>query len=334
MNSKKSPRFVQEIRSYFIFPRSQRRALILIIFFLMGLVGWKGFFSDPQKVKETKTPFVVVEVLEGLQAKKENQGQRAVYSNSSYTPQKNNYPRSNASSIQEANLFAFDPNTVGAEELSSLGMRESSVKMIMNYRSKGGRFKKPEDLRKLYGLRQEEADLLISWVRIEQEEEPMMAFSKNNPSADPEINAPKPAYKKEPKTIAMVDINLTDVFSLQTLPGIGEKRAAAIIKYREQLGGFLTKEQVGEVYIIPDSVFQKIAPYLQFQPEMVKKMALNTIPEEDLKMHPYIGWQMAKAIVAYRKQHGTFQSADELLKIHIIKKEWLERVKPYLQIDP
>jgi DNA uptake protein ComE-like DNA-binding protein len=42
---------------------------------------------------------------------------------------------------------------------------------------------------------------------------------------------------------------------------------------------------------------------------------------------------MAKIIVAYRNQHGPYQRVDDLLKIHIIQKDWLEKVRPYLKAD-
>ena len=43
---------------------------------------------------------------------------------------------------------------------------DKTIHTILNYRNKGGRFKQPEDLRKIYGLQKEEADLLIPYVQI------------------------------------------------------------------------------------------------------------------------------------------------------------------------
>ena len=47
-------------------------------------------------------------------------------------------------------LFTFNPNTLETEGWRKLGLSERQAKTIMNYRSKGGRFYKKEDLKKIY----------------------------------------------------------------------------------------------------------------------------------------------------------------------------------------
>ncbi len=328
MNTKQTHSFVQEIRSYFIFSRSQRRALNILVLLLAAMLMWRWFANKQAERQETATPFIVVEVMEELQVKQETNESYPAYASPDYNTRQgtNKYPKEPP--MRTENLFAFDPNTAGAEELADLGLRASTIRILLNYRSKGGQFRKPEDLGKLYGLKPEEAEALIPWVRIPEIKENQS--NPSNPTFASSDRTESPVYRKEPKAVPIIDINRTDPFSLQALPGIGEKRAAAIVNYRQLLGGFISMEQIGEVYAIPDSVYQKIKPYLQFSPGEVTIMSLNTITEEDLKKHPYVGWQKARAIIAYRKQHGNFQSVEELLKIHILKPDWLDRVKPYL----
>lgn len=55
-----------------------------------------------------------------------------------------------------------------------------------------------------------------------------------------------------------VNINTADVTTLCTLPGIGESRAASIIAYREEHGGFATIEDIMKVSGIKDAAFGKI----------------------------------------------------------------------------
>jgi competence protein ComEA len=48
--------------------------------------------------------------------------------------------------------FVFNPNTVSEEDAQKLGMSKKLSATLINFRNKGGKFFKPEDLKKLYGL--------------------------------------------------------------------------------------------------------------------------------------------------------------------------------------
>ena len=55
-----------------------------------------------------------------------------------------------------------------------------------------------------------------------------------------------------------IDLNTATSEELQTLPGIGETIAGAIIAYREQIGGFTSIEQLMEVPRIGATTFEKL----------------------------------------------------------------------------
>ena len=54
-----------------------------------------------------------------------------------------------------------------------------------------------------------------------------------------------------------VDINAADQQTLMTIKGIGEKRAAAIIAYRDQHGRFKSVDELIDVQGISESLFEK-----------------------------------------------------------------------------
>lgn len=62
----------------------------------------------------------------------------------------------------------------------------------------------------------------------------------------------------EPVDDGKVNINTADAAALQTLNGIGESRAQAIISYRESFGAFQVIEDIMQVDGIKDGVFNKI----------------------------------------------------------------------------
>ena len=132
------------------------------------------------------------------------------------------------------------------------------------------------------------------------------------------------------KNIEPFDINTADTSAFIALPGIGSKLASRIILFREKLGGFYDVRQIGEVYGLQDSVFRKISPMLRCSPGKIRKIDINTVERETLKVHPYIRWQMANALVAYRDQHGAFRSADDISKLENIDSEAVKKMMPYI----
>ena len=63
----------------------------------------------------------------------------------------------------------------------------------------------------------------------------------------------------------LVNINTADLSVLCTLPGIGESRAADIIRYRESSGGFESCEDIMKVPGIKESVYGKLRDKITVQ---------------------------------------------------------------------
>ncbi len=59
-------------------------------------------------------------------------------------------------------------------------------------------------------------------------------------------------------TNQVVNINTATLSELQTIPGVGESKAQAIIVYREENGGFKSIDEITNVSGIGDSTFEKI----------------------------------------------------------------------------
>jgi len=66
------------------------------------------------------------------------------------------------------------------------------------------------------------------------------------------------AVEEVKRSDGKININSATVEELMELPGIGEKTAADIIKYREQAGGFRTIEDIMNVPGIKEGRFEKI----------------------------------------------------------------------------
>jgi competence protein ComEA len=216
------------------------------------------------------------------------------------------------------NPFRFDPNTIEEIGLNKLGLPKKFIKTFLNFRNKGAKFYKPEDFKRVWGLKEEDANFLLPYIVIANSK-------KNNWNEDFK-------YFKKANNPTIIDINIAGVNEFRQLPGVGNL-AYKIVKYRDKLGGFLTINQVKETYEITDSIFNAIQPFLTLQNPVITKININTATDFELASHPYIEKNIAKAIVIYRNQHGNYKQVADLKKIIFIKKEWVDKMAPYLTVD-
>ena len=243
-----------------------------------------------------------------------------------YDKRKSSYSEEN--DIIKGELFYFDPNSITGTEWKRLGLRDKTIKTIENYRSKGGRFYKPEDLQRIYGLHNDEYEKLKPYIKIES----------NTPKANKESVSSVPKDEIQPSKISVprysiIDVNNADTTAFISLPGIGSKLATRIITFREKLGGFYSIEQIGETYGLPDSTFQKIKQWLKLDNPSVKKININTATVDEMKTHPYIKYSLANPIIAYRNEHGSFSKIEDIKKVMAVTEEIYKKIAPYLTID-
>ena len=214
-------------------------------------------------------------------------------------------------------VFSFDPNVLDSAGWIRLGLKPSHIKTILHYRGKGGHFYKSEDLQKIWGLPHGFYDRVKSYIKIS------------------EVKTEKHFEVKTKPVTRIIDINLADSAAFERLPLIGPVLSARIIKFRNKLGGFYSVEQIKETYGITDSTFAIIKPFLKVNNDGTKlnKVNINTGTKEQLRMHPYIKWNLANAIVEYRNQHGMYVQLSDLKKIPIITDDVYAKLMPYLTVQ-
>jgi competence ComEA-like helix-hairpin-helix protein len=278
-------------------------ALIIIIWLLPRL-----FAKDENViVREDKVLLAAVDTL--------NKKQKPLYEKDDEEAI-NQYEPSTTTSFSKGELFQFDPNLLPAEGWKKIGLNERAIRTINNYRSKGGKFYKPQDLEKIWGLPQgfyQRVKEYISIAKADKKEENVVQ-----------------AAKSEKKNLN-VDVNSADTMALIALPGIGSKLALRIINFRDKLGGFYSVDQIKETYGLADSTFQKIKIYLIVDGQ-VEKINLNTVTKDQLKIHPYIKWNLANAIIEYRNQHGDYKSIDDLKNISMLDENTFDKIAHYLSL--
>ncbi len=215
-------------------------------------------------------------------------------------------------------LFAFNPNNLPLDDWRRLGFSDKQIKVIKNYESKGGKFNSKEDLKKMYCISEKDYSRIESYIDI-----PATKSAYNEKSK-----------KKFERATVLVDIGTADSSELLLLKGIGPAFARRISLYRNKLGGFTSKEQLKEVWGFSDSLYQSLVPEISLTDSSnIKKINLNAADFNELRNHPYIGYQLASLISNYRKQHNGFKTPDEIKKLPLVNEQLYSKLAPYLKIE-
>ncbi len=224
----------------------------------------------------------------------------------------------------EPEYFEFDPNSASVIEWQKLGLSARQVKIVRNYVSKGGKFFRKEDLKKIYSISAKQYKGLEPYIRITQPERRYYSNRKL-----PVVTGSHPK-----KDIVVVELNGADSIMLDQLRGIGPTFASRAIRFRDRLGGFYDKEQLREVYGMDSVRYSMIESQISADASSIKKINVNRATFDDLRRHPYLSFKQINALIQYRKQHGNYSSPGDLKKVLILNEEIIRKIGPYLSFDP
>lgn len=198
-----------------------------------------------------------------------------------------------AAARREVRSFRFDPNTVSVEELQLLGFSLKQARSIDNYRQKGGRFRRKSDFAKSFVV----SDSI--YRRLE-----------------PFIDIP------------LLDLNLADSAAFDALPGIGGYFASRMVSHRQALGGsYSYKEQLMDIYRFDLEKFEALQDLVTVATENIRPYPLWTLPEDSLKLHPYIGSYAAHGIVVFRENNPPENlTVRDLVSAGILKPDLAEKL--------
>jgi DNA uptake protein ComE-like DNA-binding protein len=214
--------------------------------------------------------------------------------------------------------FPFDPNTVTEAELIRLGLTEREATSLLRYRAAGAQFRSEEDWLRIRAVAAGKLQALQPYLELPA-------------PAEPAIASTDALRERATYTPATIDINSAGPADWQQLPGIGEYWSGRILAFRRALGGFLNVAQVAETRGLPDSVFQRIQPYLQSETP-IAPIPINHVTEEELARHPYVSRRQATVLLAFRTQRGRLTAAD-FANFKAMKAADRERLLPYLSFE-
>ena len=259
---------------------------------------------------------------------------------------------SSADDVTRPVLFTFDPNSVSYNDLLRLGLTERQAGTLINYRSSGARFRRPEDLARVYGIDSSDAARLEPYVIIADDRFEMRPNGSATSSSEGgragvpgsssdggqedryagrNSHAPGPGVHDVISPGLVIDLNMCSALELERLPGIGPVLSGRIVRYRTLLGGFVSAGQLREVYGIDSAVVTLITPMVTLTFDSVAPLILDSVSFGDLARHPYVGYETARLITSYRRLSETPLTLGSMVDARILSRQQAERMAPYVR---
>lgn len=231
-----------------------------------------------------------------------------------------------------ARLFPFDPNTADSTTLLRLGLKPWQVRSIYKYRAHGGRFRKPEDFARLYGLTLAQYRRLEPYIRIEPE---VMAADVVGRTAERRVEKREPATEQrrsypEKLTLddAKVDINTADTALLMRIPGIGPYFARRIVELRQRRKAFVEVDELLAIRNFPETALPYMTASHSFPPLRINSMTLK-----ELQAHPLLNYTQSRDIIALRRTSGPIRSVSDMALLRSFSPDQLSRIAPFIVFE-
>lgn len=217
-------------------------------------------------------------------------------------------------SMKEANskhvskIYLFNPNFITDYKGYKLGMSIEQIDRLLAYRKAGKFVNSAKEFQNVTKV----SDSLLNtmapyfkfpdWVNKTKERNNYAGYGGNS-------------FSKNEK-IVQIDINKATKDDLMKIYGIGEVISVRILKLKESLGGFVSMEQMEDVWGLAPEVIEKLDASFKISalPE-VKKIDINNASLKEIAQFPYFKYALAREIITYRSMNGDFDNVEDLTKI-------------------
>ncbi len=292
-------------KEFVYFSRGERRGIVLLIagILLVLLIG------RVCRHHRSRQPFTPTEEARQAEATAQYDSFIATVrgrDKGTYRPDYSYTPRSNSSrSLQPV---PFDPNTADSATLCRMGLPAWMARNVVRYRQKGGRFRKPADFRKIYGLTEETYQTLLPYIYIAGADGTRQTDKEDRTLHD---NPTQRGGRTEGNDRSGAD-------------GIYKRNGA----FNEN--GTLPNHSVdkGNDTLQSSLLLRPAAPIYKYPAGTV--IDLNRADTTELKKIPGIGSAIARMITAYRYRLGGFYRIEQLGELHL---DW-QRLAPWFSVNP
>ncbi|MDO4727788.1 MAG: helix-hairpin-helix domain-containing protein [Bacteroidota bacterium] len=227
----------------------------------------------------------------------------------------------NIKSNTSTEIKPFNPNYITDFKGYQLGLQPQEIDRLLTFRAQGKFVNTIEEFQQITQVSDSVLDKISPYFKFPN-------FINTNQNFQPKQH--KPNHNKATIT-SKTDINHATQDDFIKIKGIGKVLSERIIKYKNLLGGFVSMQQLYEVYGLDENVIQEINNYFEIKDlNNIQKININTLSSKELAQFRYFNQKQAQEIVAYRSANGNIQGKDDLLKISHFPIDKIDIILVYL----
>jgi len=223
-----------------------------------------------------------------------------------------------ANKKQERVIHPFNPNFISDYKGYVLGMSTEEIDRLHVFRKQNKYVNSSKEFQQVTQL----SDSLLSVIA------PYFKFP------DWVVKRQQENYKKAKEANSYNrNLNTTKAKDLVRAVELDYKMAYRVVNFRDKLGGFVSMDQLLDVYDLSPKNVLLIRKKFQLKtiPE-IQKININLADVSELASIVYINNSLAQSIVDERLLREGFKSLDELKFVERFPEEKLERIKLYLTL--
>jgi DNA uptake protein ComE-like DNA-binding protein len=289
----------ETIQSFFKFSRQQRTGvfLLFIVIIVLQLICFYVDFGSFSPTSPEKEKWL------SLQSKIDSLKQEKL----DYVPK----------------IYPFNPNFITDYKGYKLGMSVAEIDRLLAFRKQNKYVNSPQEFQAVTKVSDSLLKVISPYFKF-----PDWVMNKKEFAAYKKY--PNSAFAKKEK-IVIIDINQATKEDLIKVYGIGEAISIRILKFKESLGGFVSMEQMNDIWGLSPEVIEKLnAHFKVFVLPNVKKIDINNAPIKELSLFPYFKYPISKNIVTFRSMNGDIKNNEDLTKIKGLSIEKAKIIALYL----
>jgi DNA uptake protein ComE-like DNA-binding protein len=222
-------------------------------------------------------------------------------------------------------IYPFNPNFITDFKGYKLGMSTTEIDRLLAFRKLGKFANSPAEFQMVTKI----SDSLLATM------EPYFKFpdwinKKNVDNKSTWVDYSK-TNPKEKEKLVVIDINQATQENLEKVYMIGPSIAERILKEKEKYGGFVSMEQMNDVWGLSPEVIENLNKSFKiFAQPNIKKIDINNASLKELMLFPMFRYNLAKNIITYRSMNGDIKIED-LTKIKDFPVDKVKIIALYLE---
>ena len=205
-------------------------------------------------------------------------------------------------------IYLFNPNYITDYKGYKLGMSVTEIDRLLAFRKENKFVNSVKEFQNVTKVSDSLLNVMAPYFKF-----PDWVNQRNTPRHYKSYL--NPAFAKK-ENIVLIDINLATKEDLVKIYGIGDAISLRILKQKELLGGFVSMEQMNDVWGLSPEVIENLNTHFKVSVlPAFKKIEINNASLKELTQFYYFRYALAKQIVTYRSMKGKINNIEDLTKI-------------------